>query len=417
MVEIKNKIKREWFISKMRLYKKFKLEIDNCIVIGKTLGDAFVWHFYQFNLKDLFKHIEHESIRIPPIGIGGLGELEFIKKYFFINNHIAILHGISNFLKVGDVSFISMKDFQLSSIGEIKTKKIDEERVNINVTSINAEGRFFLRDDEVQVVNLKENEIYKQYFDPDRFKRQIERMKNIVRPLETKPNRGKEKFLFDKYNVKELEEVVIGTKNEFLKIMQAGSDLLYVAARAKNKIFSKRINDKEDDSKFQEKKGEIEQHIISILDKENPNFHMQFGSVHFDKHFKPINMIGTAPIFWYPIKPEVLKEIYFQNVFVTTVFNPTQFFNGLREMGIEFVKDAVSGKFSLQKNIGDAKMRFEYFNYFLLLIKEHLHTRQAVISVIKEIILAAEENGEITKPLKMQTEILQLFTAYNQDSI
>src|SRR5579871_2901902 len=41
LIDKKSKVELKWFVSKMKLYKAFKDAIDNCIVIGKTLGDAF----------------------------------------------------------------------------------------------------------------------------------------------------------------------------------------------------------------------------------------------------------------------------------------------------------------------------------------------------------------------------------------
>ena len=96
----------------------------------------------------------------------------------------------------------------------------------------------------------------------------------------------------------------------------------------------------------------------------------------------PNILIGTLPLFWYPIKPVVLKDIYFHNVFVVTLFNPTLLFSKLNLKGIEFIKDERVEKYFIGKKIGEAMLKSERFGYFLYLIENCLHTEEAVISLI-----------------------------------
>ncbi|OIR12663.1 hypothetical protein GALL_57300 [mine drainage metagenome] len=416
LIAKKGKVEIKWFISKMQLFKKFKNGIDNCITIGKSLGDAFVWHFYQFNLPELFKNLEHEEIKIFPIGAGGIGELKFIQKYFAFNNHFVILHGISNLLRIGDISFISMKDFRLTSIGEIKTKKMGNNKVNISITAIDAIGRNFLQEQNLPDIQVTENNFYKDYFDPERFKRQIEKTKKYLSSNIRNEN-DENKIFYDNYHVQEFEEAIALLKNKPFNIKKVSSSLLYVTFKTSSKKISKRMFIKEDANILKKHEKEIENDIISIYDEAIPNYPIRFGSIHYDKNLSTNILIGASPLFWYPIKPEILKEIYFQNIFCLTLFNPTKLYSSLNTMGINFMKDESTGKYFLGKKLDIGIMRLEYFNYFLILIENLLHTQDAVISIINEVVSLAESKKMEFPNAKMQTEILHLFTHYNKDKI
>jgi hypothetical protein len=415
LIDKKQLLNSNWFVQKMRLYKKFKESIDNCIDIGKTLGDAFVWHFYQFNLKELFKHCEHEENKIPPVGIGGIGELEFIKKYFIINDHFALLHGITNFLRVGDVSFISMKDFHLTSLGEIKTQRADKEYLTVNLTAIDSVNRKFFNN--LKLEGVKERDIYKEYFNPGRLKRQVEKMKTILRPPKDDVKKSDDKLIYDNYYIKELEEAIDGVKGKIFNMKRVNPRLLFVANQITSKVFSKRMFEKENIKMFKKREKEISDEIITLFDMQNPNHSIQYGSLHFDTKLRPKTLIGTSPIFWYPIRPDILKDIYFQNVFVLSMFNPTQLFLDLGKKGLEFIRDEHTGKLFFGKKIGEKTLWFENLSYFLNLIKDHLQTEEAVITAIMQIVSLAESQKDLKMGLKIQPEIYHISRAYNQDNI
>jgi hypothetical protein len=400
----------------MRLLKVFKNGIDNVTAMGKSLGDAFVWHFYQLDLPELVRNLDYPEIRFFPTGTGGIGELKFIKTHFIFNDHFIILHGISNFLRIGDISFFSLKDGRLSAIGEIKTKGVGENKINVSVTALNVFGRNIIDENLFKEIEIDETIDFKEYFDPGRFKRQINRTNDFLR---LKEKRGNEidKLIYDRYFVREFEDVVEGLKKKDFSLKRVDSDILFAANRLSCKKFSKRIFIKQDAVRLKKFEPEIEKAIISILNTDKPNYQIQFGSVHFDSHFKTRILIGCAPLFWYPIKPIILKQIYFLEIYVLTLFNPTNFLADLSEIGIELIKDEVTNKPFFGKKGKKGIIKIEYFNYFFSLIENSLHTPKAVVSMIKEMVLLAESKEDVYKGSKIMTQIFHLFTHYNKDDI
>ena len=58
-------------------------------------------------------------MQTPP-GIGGRGELAFIDSVY-CETHFILYHGITTFLRLGDISFIERESWRVTHIGELKT--------------------------------------------------------------------------------------------------------------------------------------------------------------------------------------------------------------------------------------------------------------------------------------------------------
>jgi hypothetical protein len=107
---------------------RYKRLLDGIIDIGKSMGDAFAWLFYQENRALLKKHYAHQFIPRLPTRIGGQGEVEFIRQCQMFGRYFVLSHSITTFLREGDVSLIAPGAFRIAGIGELKTdKKTDTE--------------------------------------------------------------------------------------------------------------------------------------------------------------------------------------------------------------------------------------------------------------------------------------------------
>src|SRR5207344_325451 len=71
-----------------------------------------------------------------PFGIGGLGEIEFIRNNPTMGENVVLYHGITNLLRYGDVSLINVRTFDVAAIAELKTKvaKEHEDKLELAVS-------------------------------------------------------------------------------------------------------------------------------------------------------------------------------------------------------------------------------------------------------------------------------------------
>ena len=113
-----------WFARRQAVLAGYQTAIERTLLIGKSMGNAFAWFFYQSQPDLLQKHYSEPHQRVLPTGIGGRGELEFIRQVRSIDGKLVLHHGITSILRVGDISLIDLSKFRVVSIGEIKTAPI-----------------------------------------------------------------------------------------------------------------------------------------------------------------------------------------------------------------------------------------------------------------------------------------------------
>jgi hypothetical protein len=113
---------------------KYLKVVKEVITIGKTLGDAFSWFFYSKNRLELDMHFEHPSTGLFVTGVGGKGEIEFIKNNQKLDGLFVVYHGITDMLRVGDFSLYA-NGIGIVGIGELKSQR---EGDHISVTAIQA---------------------------------------------------------------------------------------------------------------------------------------------------------------------------------------------------------------------------------------------------------------------------------------
>lgn len=103
----KKLIKPQLFAEEAQKLKHFKTLLDRVIDIGKTLGDAFAWIFYQRKWDLLSKHYQHQFIPRVPTRLGGQGEVEFVCSHQMFGKCFVLAHSITTFLREGDGAFFN----------------------------------------------------------------------------------------------------------------------------------------------------------------------------------------------------------------------------------------------------------------------------------------------------------------------
>lgn len=414
LISEKKRFSPKWFATRMKQLSVYRSSVDRCIYIGKALGDAFAWHFYKGNESQLFKHLEHEEIKFPPTGIGGMGELIFIRDRPFFSGHLCILHSNTSLLRYGDVSLIDIKTGKLFAVGEIKTEKKSEHKLSLSLSLIGQDGHPAFKEEFLSDPKITP-EVHERKFDKDRYKRQIKNIGKYFKSVGTKdPNH--DRVIYDTYYTQEFEKLVTRPSRKGVNILKVSDGLAFVAIDVKPTRFSKHLFGpvkKPDPSKYDQEFTEL---VQSLQSPEPINFQMQFGKILYDDKFQYSAALGTAPLFWYPIKAAALKKVYMQEVFVMTLFNPGFLFRDLREIGLDFIKPEDGQPIFFGMIMMDKKqVRIEYMNFFLGLVKNHLQSEKSIIGALKTIISFMETHKDKEIPIRAEMEIFQVFESYNID--
>ena len=81
--------------------RRLRIDADalkEAMSLGRGPGDAFAWPFYSNSPEMLKKHLENPAIGHFPTGIGGRGEIEFIRharaeKHFLLHHGSRVFYG------------------------------------------------------------------------------------------------------------------------------------------------------------------------------------------------------------------------------------------------------------------------------------------------------------------------------------
>ena len=114
----------------------------------------------------------------------------------------------------------------------------------------------------------------------------------------------------------------------------------------------------------------------------------------------PMFLIGSTPIFWWPVDIEFLRELFFGEIIVVTIYNPAHFINKLRILGFT-VKNIKKYEYSVEKVMNKNMVKVDGFSYFVSFIQNHLLREDVIVEVLSEFIKKIE-SGEIPASTKVQ---------------
>ncbi|HJP90325.1 MAG TPA: hypothetical protein VJ875_00110 [Pyrinomonadaceae bacterium] len=133
VISRKKLLSPKWFNQRMKRLSCYQDAITELVNIGRILGDSFAWIFYRSERKHLRKHFAHQAIRQVPTGVGGRGELAFISEVRSWHGQFTIYHGITSFLRIGDVSFYDPVSKKITGIGELKTESDSGSEIDLRL--------------------------------------------------------------------------------------------------------------------------------------------------------------------------------------------------------------------------------------------------------------------------------------------
>lgn len=376
IAEEKNYIKKKssynynWFRAKMKLLSNFKKGIDSVVNMSKSFGDAFAYFFYQFDEELLSKHLNHQRIINDSAGIGKRGELEFIKNIKHIEGHFTLFHDITNTLRYGDFSFINLKTLKVEKIGELKTKKVDSQTLNLSLT-------YFKRDD----IDKKTKPLKNPELEKTRNGRQILGMANLL--YNEKGENDRRKNLENPTYSKEVEKLLKSSKVNQSNYIQVSEGLAFIYLKSRktslyNNIFHKDLKKYGVNDNFKEIYVEAAKKLIK---KESKNNGIIIGQLLYNPDLTDKNTPGTVPLFWHPIDSNVLKQMYFLNTIVISLFNPVHLIEDIEKLGY-FVDSKYSDK--KREDVKPTK-GIDRFDLFISYIINFLMTESFVIKSIQEI--------------------------------
>lgn len=400
-IERKSDLNTSWFNHRMKLINKYQNVVDYAISIGKFLGDHFAWSFYHLDRKKLYEHYQNDRIFYMPTGVGGLGELEYVKRVKYINNKVLIYHGTTSFLRLGDVTFFDLKESRVASIGEIKTRKINEKELSINLSLIGEKKEDVSLFDELiaeRVPRVKEKKTTPLSSKvQSKLNRQLSK---ISKSIGKKGQTNKQSLLGD-YEYDKINKLYHETPSSKIKHIQISDGLILGCYKPQKKNLST-ILFKDLIPEIKNKAKGIESLVKNILIPKSKFNQLLIGDAINPKPNNYLHPSSTPFLFW-PLDLNLFNEVVFFDTIFFTIYNPAHLIEKLIKNDFEVEIDG-QRFFKVSSKIEDNHLEFGRLDHYINLITSEFYKEESVIEILKIVREQAKE-GKLPHNKKIRIDI------------
>lgn len=379
---------------------KCESALTNLIYLGKSLGDAFAWFFFQNDRDMLDEHLLHQDEFLMPSGeLGRMGEMGFIQNIRMIEDNLVIYHGITNILRVGDFSLVNLKTHRFTGIFELKTDRMNDDEVSVRFITFGPKdkinplfSKFSKNPEEREDIEEKDQR-------DQRLDKQVKTMVSTLENADIKPS--KTDTIYSKSYLDQLQ-TLLEKDERIVNSLKVSDGMLFVAVRYQEIKLSERLFEV---SPFMnaDKTG-LEEEFLSIMDMSTDKNKLIFGTIHYAKE-KGINTCpGTKPLFWSELSMEYVRKIYFGEVEILTIYNPLHLWRILENKGFkpEYIESVNEHCLVMKRDTSTIQMALprQSMGYFFKLITCHLTDERTILKMIDETI---ESVKDINEPSKVVT--------------
>jgi hypothetical protein len=365
-----------------------------------TIGDAFAWLFYHNEREWLSRHEQHQRQKYLPPGLGGRGEIEFIRNAPVFAGYLVLYHGITTYLRLGDVSLIDLAKKRIIGIGELKTAGIQGDKLAMQMTVV---GHCDLRPPTLLASAPREVTRHLSAAMEDRLRRQVVAMRDAFRQKdESTP--GVQHSIHSTSNHTALREIKAGLEAGRTAHAKADDGLLLTSFRDQRARLSARLLGGLPPW-FNRSLESLVPQVMSICDSSSGDNSINISTIHYSSngysHFH-----GTIPMYWWPLNKTFLRDLAFRRVIVVGIYNPVFLIGKLRGRGFRVRHQSKKNTFEIQKKADDGRtVRLEGFPHLMNLIHRHLLSEDLVLSLLDKVMTEADDPKYKGKNVKFNMDI------------
>ena len=354
------------FSRKMAFNAKLSQIVSKTISLGKNMGDAYAWFFYRDNRDELDKHFSHKPTGLFVAGIGGRGELEFIKNCTNIDGLFVLYHGITNILRIGDFSLYD-SEHGIVGVGELKTIQVEDHlRVTANITSkVNigppSEAKSYTSDDFEASINTLQKSFPK-------IRKQLQAQDNLLKATEPGPSVS----LMSSYEYDLINRL---TPSSPVVINQDNSLMLVAGWSKYNALFDVLISDEDADG--------LPDNLVDLANQlfKPPS---QYNEFILGKLNAQASLL-SIPLLWWDINDNACHNIYFYKMCIETVFNPAKLLQFYIDDGFQISNFGKLDDIKINKTVGTQRVGVGNFSSICYLITNGLMATPYVYAFSKKI--------------------------------
>lgn len=381
LIAEKSTLSKPYLARRLKTIAGYSRAIDRAVDIGKLIGDSFAWLFYQREKTLLRQHAAQQIQRRSAIGVGGKGEIEFIRAFPKINQYFVIYHGTTTFLRLGDVTLVNTQNLTVAGIGELKSHRTSETQLQVMVTMI---GDKLPRDvvPTVPTVPTPQPAMRLTPRQQDRFKRQVTRIQKSFKSVPTKTLRNQE--IAVQSNFSKLSGLHRKSSSRRFQWVQVSPGLLVAGLKLRKTRFARtvfggsRIN-------FVTKMRGLEIAARQIVDKNLPNNSLRIGFLPFASRGRYSLLYGMTPVLWWPLTRGVARDLLFGRFLVTTLFNSAFLIKRLREINLNVTVDKDHNIVATMP-FKTGNLAIHGLSYYTAAIQKYLIPESAVADIIEKLL-------------------------------
>ena len=397
----KKKLNSTWFKNRLRLISDYQNAIHIAISIGKSLGDAFAWFFYYDERELLLEHGKHEKIPIPPIGVGGKGELAIAKNIQVVDGHIFLHHGITNILRFGDISIISLSDMSIVAIAEIKTRSKGSKILDIsmNLASVNKDK---LEKFTNAITNQSSSGKEPLEILPKKIRKHLDHQLNHIGKMLNRPKAKRNEKIELESNIHDISRLFEDQRYVSVAVHKVGRSQVVIRTDLPQAKLADRILNGPNPLIIQKAQGLVEATIETTVEDKSLN-RLYIGEPYNPSpktHANP----SIVPMVWWPLDLRIPKALIFHETVVFSVFNAGPFLWEIQKLGFEII--AKGHSYSAKKQLGDNVVYLENLQFYFDLIVLGFTPEDSLIKIISRL-LEAYKKGEIPIDTHVNLAIIQ----------
>jgi len=301
LVRRRSELSPKWFDNRMHTLDVYKHTLEETVDVGKVLGDSFAWIFYKNERELLRKHQDLQPNPHPPTGVGGRGEIAFVRRFPTFGRYLVLAHSTTTFLRVGDISLVDPTDLKVAAIGELKTHVKGDTSMGIKVILVGPKPKLSLLPNAA--LNAEANVPQQGVALParmlERLKRQIKRMQESFKPFDKDrllPPTGMS--MEDTHS--RLTELFRRTSSQNWGNLKVDRGLLIVGAKLRGNSLFDRLTSKTG-AINNRNLGRVAEGTREIVDMALQDNSIRFDWLPYPAHGRYSLLWATRPLFWWPI--------------------------------------------------------------------------------------------------------------------
>lgn len=357
-----------FFLQRMRLLGHYATALKLAMQIGKQIGDVFGWFWYQNSRDLLVRHLQRPKVGGFPVGVGGAGEVSFIRTHQVFNGLFIVYHGITDLLRIGDISLVDIGPSgpMVVSIGELKSNQVSDDELQVSIVIY---GPPSVSQNEER---LPQGQV--RTSDPQRLARQMSRMKSAFTPIVPDVRLNSEVMFY--HDALGHLARCFRRKRRGTWVRASEGLLVFALPRRRNRSLANRLLCLKplDPSMFDIPPKYLAGEILLADSTENVFL------------LDPLEFGGDAtwtPAFWLGIDEELLWRTIVGKAWVWAIYNPAFFLAKLRASGVE-VEQRSPGQYTLRYHDGSLTMVSNDITRPLSSIRRRLLREESVVEILLE---------------------------------